>query len=338
MHPYIAYALRYVYSRFVTGAPIILTHALTHRCNSRCRICDIWRSPPNGAEMTAGEVERMLDEAWRRNFVAYVALGGEPMLREDTPKILAYAKARGFYTSLITNGTRLAEEAHRVAPNADLVWVSLDHDTPYHDEMRGLDGAYETAVAGIREVHKLGGRARINCVLSAMNPDAPERMARLAARLGVRVAFDPMEVFPCNGQYALTPEARAMVFKKVRSLKLRGYPILNSHEFIEQQLTPRRYACAQPRVFLKVEEDGGIHPFWCSNAEDFNWSLRKQGLGEILTSPEWRRFAALAAGCSRCNNSSTYECSIFYDARRFATNFYKPRNPYFRFIEEFGYR
>ena len=74
MHIYLLYALRYVHSRFVTGRPIILTHALTHRCNSRCRICDIWRSPPNGGEMTTGEVEAMLDEAWAQNFVAYVAL------------------------------------------------------------------------------------------------------------------------------------------------------------------------------------------------------------------------------------------------------------------------
>jgi len=338
MHPYLRYALRYIHSRFVTGRPIILTHALTHRCNSRCRICDIWRSPPNGAEMTTPEVEAMLDDAWRQNFVAYVALGGEPMLRRDTPDILAYAKGRGFYTSLITNGTRLAEEAPRLVESADLIWVSLDHDSPYHDEMRGLDGAYEGAVAGLREVHRLGGRARINCVLSAMNPDAPEKMARLAAKLGVRIAYDPMEVFPGNEEHTLTPETRRAAFKKVRRLKERGYPILNSYEFIQQQLSPRRYSCSQPRVFLKVEEDGGIHPFWCPSAGDANWSLRRQGLAEILASPEWRSFAELAKGCSRCNNSSTYECSAFYDAQRFAANFYKPKNPYFRFIEEFGYR
>jgi MoaA/NifB/PqqE/SkfB family radical SAM enzyme len=288
--------------------------------------------------MTTAEVRAMLDSAWGHNFVAYVALGGEPMLREDTPEILVHAKAKGFYTSLITNGTRLTEEAARLVPNTDLIWVSLDHDSSLHDEMRGLDGAYEAAIAGIEEVRSLGGRARINCVLSAMNPDAPERMARLAARLGVRIAYDPMEVFPSNEQYALTPEARVAAFKKVRRLKLKGYPILNSHDFIEQQLSPKRYKCSQPRVFLKVEEDGSIHPFWCPSAENFSWSLRKQGLGEVISSPEWKRFAELAEGCSRCTNSSTYECSVFYDAQRFAKNFYKPKNPYFRFIEEFGYR
>jgi MoaA/NifB/PqqE/SkfB family radical SAM enzyme len=260
------------------------------------------------------------------------------MLRDDAPEILAYAKGRGFYTSLITNGTRLAEEAPRLVQSTNLIWVSLDHDTPLHDEMRGLDGAYEAAVAGIREVRRLGGRARINCVLSAMNPDAPERMARLAAELGVHVAYDPMEVFPGNEEHALTPDARRAAFKKVQRLKQRGYPILNSHEFIKQQLEPTRYRCAQPRVFLKVEEDGGIHPFWCPSAGDANWSLRKQSLAGVLASPEWRRFAEQAQGCSRCTNSSTYECSTFYDAQRFAKNFYKPRNPYFRFIEEFGYR
>ncbi len=338
MHPYLRYALRYVYSRFVSGRPIILTHSLTHRCNSRCRICDVWRSPPKGVEMSTREVEAMLDEAWTQNFVAYVALGGEPMLRQDTPEILVHAKERGFYTSIITNGTGLAERAGDIVPGADLIWVSLDHDTPYHDEMRGLDGAYRAAVAGIKEVRRRGGRARINCVISAMNPDAPGRLARLAARLGVRVAYDPIEVFPGNEEYALTPEARASAFGEVLRLKEAGYPILNSREFIEQQIAPRGYRCAQPRVFLKVEEDGGIHPFWCPNNGHAKWSLRRQGLAEVLASPEWRAFAEGAEGCGRCTNSSTFECSAFYDARRFAANFYRPGNPYFRFIEEFGYR
>ena len=338
MHPYLCYALRYIYSRFVTGRPIILTHAITHRCNSRCKICEIWRSSPNGVEMTTQEVKMMIDEAWGQNFVAYVVLGGEPMLRRDTSDILAYAKGKGFYTSLITNGTHLAEEAPLLVTSADLIWVSLDHDTPYHDEMRGLKGAYEGAIAGIREVRRLGGRARINCVLSAMNPDAPERMARLAASLGVRIAYDPMEVFPGNEEHDLTPEARATAFKELQHLKKKGYPILNSYEFIEQQLAPKKYMCAQPRVFLKVEEDGGINPFWCPTGGGANWSLRTQSLTEVLLSPQWRRFTEQAQTCSRCNNSSTYECSIFYDAQRFAKTFYRPHNPYFRFIEEFGYR
>jgi MoaA/NifB/PqqE/SkfB family radical SAM enzyme len=171
-----------------------------------------------------------------------------------------------------------------------------------------------------------------------MNPDAPERMARLAARLGVRVAYDPMEVFPDNDEHALTPEARRSAFREVKRLKEEGYPILNSYEFINQQIQPKHYACAQPRIFLKVEEDGDIHPFWCPNNGSARWSLRKQGLAEILGSSEWRSFAEAASLCSRCSNSSTYECSAFYDAQRFAANFFKPKNPYFRFIEEFGYR
>jgi len=43
--------------------------------------------------------------------------------------------------------------------------------------------------------HK-GGRAAINCVLSKLNIDDIERIAKLARRLDVKIAFDPMEVFP----------------------------------------------------------------------------------------------------------------------------------------------
>jgi len=74
-------AHRYVFSRFWTHKPIFLTHSVTSECNCRCKICDIWRKKHSTDEMNTYKIFRMLDEARKLNFVAYIAFGGEPLMR-----------------------------------------------------------------------------------------------------------------------------------------------------------------------------------------------------------------------------------------------------------------
>jgi len=330
-------AHRYVISHFWTHRPIFLTHSVTSECNCRCKICDVWRKKSNTDEMTTHEIFRMLDEAKKLNFVAYIAFGGEPLTRTDILDVLQHAQDLGFYTSIITNGTCLPEKAEKIAETVDLTWVSLDHYSKYHDEMRGLKGTFERAVDGIIKLRRARGRVAINCVLSRLNMDAVGKMAKFAHGLGVKIAFDPMEVFMgSNEEYALTPSERRQLFSEVRELKRQGYPILNSYEFIEHLISHVNYSCAQPRTFIRVSEDGKIKPFWCQKTSMLLGDLRKQSLGEVLSSPSFKEFAELTRGCNLCNNSSTVESSIFYSARRFLSKFYRWNNPYLRFIMDYA--
>ena len=326
-------AHRYVLSRFWTHKPIFLTHSVTSECNCRCKICDIWMKKHNTDEMTTHEIFRMLDEARKLNFVAYIVFGGEPLMRTDILDILQHAHDLGFYTSIITNGIDLPEKAEKIANVVDLTWVSLDHYSAYHDDMRGRKGTFDRAVEGIMKLRRAGGRIVINCVLSRLNVDAVGKMAEFARRLGVKLAFDPMEVFlGSNEEYALTTSERRRLFSEVREFKEQGYPILNSHEFIEHLIRRVKYSCAHPRIFIRVSEDGKIKPFWCQKTSRVLGDLRKQSLSEVLYSSSFKEFAEITKGCNLCNNSSTVEASIFYSARRFLINSYRWNNPYLKFI------
>jgi MoaA/NifB/PqqE/SkfB family radical SAM enzyme len=328
---------KYVISRFRTHRPIILTHSLTSKCNCQCKICHIWREKRKTSEMTTREVFGVLEEAKKLNFVAYVAWGGEPLMRPDTLEILEYAQELGLYTSLITNGTMLPEKADKLAGISDLTWVSLDHDSDYHDEMRGRKGVFKDAVEGILKLKRARGRVVINCVLSKMNMDAPERMARLARRLNVGVTFDPMEVFMgSNSEYALTPTECSSLFTIVYRLKKEGYPILNSYEFLGHFKNPLDYSCAQPKIFISVSDEGKVEPFWCKKTSKILGDLREKSLSEILNSTVYNEFTEATRGCNLCSNSTTVECAIFYSAKRFLINLYNPEGPYLKFIRDFG--
>jgi MoaA/NifB/PqqE/SkfB family radical SAM enzyme len=329
----LGYGHRYVISHFWTHNPILLTHSLTSKCNCRCKICYIWREKNSAHEMKTHEIFKMLDEARRLNFVAYLAFGGEPLMRPDALDVLKHAHDLGLYTSIVTNGTHLPDKAEEIAKVVDLTWVSLDYYSDYHDEMRGLKGAFDSAMEGIMKLRKEDGKIAINCVLSKLNANAVGKMAELAKDLRVKLAFDPMEIFPgTNEEYALSHSECRRLFSEVLELKKRGYPILNSYEFLKNLINPMEYSCAQPRVFIKVYENGEIAPFWCQRNNRVFGNLCKQGLGDVIRSAPFKEFAKMANVCNFCKNSSTVEVSMFYSPQRFLRNCFKIPNPIVEFI------
>ncbi len=291
----------------------------------------------NNNEMSKREIFRMLDEAKELNFAAYLAWGGEPLIRPDILEILQHARDNKLYTSIITNGTFLAKKAEKVAKLVDLTLVSLDHHTEYHDEMRGRKGTFNSALKGIMKLREAGGRVAINCVLSKLNHDSAKKMVELARKMRVKIAFDPMEVFPgCNEQISLSAGERAKVFSEIRELNKQGGFVLNSHDYLDHFTNHARYSCAQTSIFLVVTEDGKVNPFWCKKTDSLLGDLRKQSLGEIVNSDTLKQFAEIAKNCNLCINSTTVETSMYYSTRRFFTNYYKWNNPYLKFLANYA--
>ena len=107
--------------------PFVLSHGINARCNLSCSFCEYWRRP--GKEMSMQEIFRMLEEASSFGIGVYNAWTVEPLLREDLPEILSYAKSQGLITSLITNGRLLARRAKELPyldylANPAAPWVS----------------------------------------------------------------------------------------------------------------------------------------------------------------------------------------------------------------------
>ena len=333
-----SYVNRYIISRFITHKPVIMTHMVTSACICKCKICDNWRNNKQSKEMTTKEIFRILDQAREMNFVAYIAWGGEPLIRPDIMQILEYAHDLGLYTCITTNGFYLPQRAEELSKIVDLTWVSLDHYSDHHDYIRGLKGTFSRATDGIIKLRDAGGKIAINCVLTKMNLDCVDRMAELARSMGVKLTFDDVEVFPgVNDEYALSCDESMRMFIKVMEYKNKGYHILNSKDFIKSRIDGTKFKCSQPQAFIKVLEDGKITPFWCQKDQAVLGDLKRQSLGEILTSERFARFSQMADGCKLCNNQTALESAIFYSPQRFFTNYYKIPNPYLDFLLEFGF-
>jgi radical SAM protein with 4Fe4S-binding SPASM domain len=65
-------------------------------------------------------------------------------------------KQKGLTVQIVTNGVGLEKNAEAIVENGwDMLCVSLDGPKEIHDECRGVQGAFDTAVKGILKIQKL---------------------------------------------------------------------------------------------------------------------------------------------------------------------------------------
>lgn len=133
------------------------TIAVTYRCNSHCRMCNIWQDGGN-VDLPRKAIGRLSPD------LRYINIsGGEPFLRNDLPEIVRIVKtvspkaqiiisSNGYLTETITATMRKIME---IDPEIG-VRISLDGTEATHDRIRGVNGMYKRACATIDNLRELG--------------------------------------------------------------------------------------------------------------------------------------------------------------------------------------
>jgi len=80
-----------------------------------------------------------------------ILCGGETFLYPQWKEVIAYLARKGLRTSIITNGTRLADAAQDlVASQVEEISISLDGPEEVHDTIRGTKGTFQKVEEGIK--------------------------------------------------------------------------------------------------------------------------------------------------------------------------------------------
>lgn len=166
--------------RYVEGAAIekygvspgrgpVVAWNCTKTCNLKCKHC--YASSDNKRyddELTLDESKKFIDDLKDFNVPALLFSGGEPLMKENILELLDYASQRKIRSTISTNGTLLDKDVCKSLKKINLgyVGVSLDGIGSNHDAFRGVNGAFDSALRGIRnciEVNqKVGLRFTIN--------------------------------------------------------------------------------------------------------------------------------------------------------------------------------
>ncbi len=191
----------------------------TKRCNLSCKHCRaLSEDHPYDSELNTAESFTLLDQIRETGEPIVILTGGEPLLREDIFEIAAYGTRLGLRMVMAPNGTLVTRENVRkmIAAGIKRISVSLDgSDRARHDSFRGVSGAFDKAVSGIRNAGKEGLGFQINTTITRANLKEIPRILRLAEELGA-VAHHIFLLVPTGrGKYIVDQTIDAREYEEV---------------------------------------------------------------------------------------------------------------------------
>ncbi len=180
-------------------APRLIAWEVTRSCNLRCRHCRAAaQAGPYAGELNTEECKRVLDSIAARFKPIIILTGGEPLLRPDIYEITRYAKSLDLRPVLATCGTFLTVDIATQLKEAGIERISVSLDGPdeaSHDAFRGVPGAFQASLKGLKAATEAGLSFQINTTVTRVNVDSLEQILNLAISLGA-AAFHPFLLVP----------------------------------------------------------------------------------------------------------------------------------------------
>ncbi len=134
-------------------APFLVVWDFTHKCNLNCKHCYSNSGAVKEEELTTKQAITVVDQLAEAGVTALAFSGGEPLSRRDFFQVANHAVKRGLYVSLATNGTQLTKENVKKLKQIGVHYVEISIDgatAKTHDTFRGVPGAFEKALTGLR--------------------------------------------------------------------------------------------------------------------------------------------------------------------------------------------
>lgn len=266
-------------------------------CNLACQHCFL---SEHATRPSLADLLRCAGHALDLGAKTIFLTGGEPFLRGDLERVIA-AVAPHARTVVLTNGTLIdgarIDRLNRLGADE---WkdnvsfqVSIDGLPAVHDHLRGR-GAFDRALAGIRELVDWDRPPAIATVLTRAGAGAAADVTALVASLGLKVhhLFFPHQTGRLNAD--LVPRA-AELLEAVRRCRdvaeAHGVVLDNDAALAARVRRPKRYvSCNGAHDMAAVGADGLLYP--CPTLV----SRRETGhpaagdLRDALTSAPLRRF------------------------------------------------
>jgi AdoMet-dependent heme synthase len=168
--------------------PRLIFWEVTKGCNLRCIHCRATATElMSPADLPTKKALNIISQIADFGSPILVLSGGEPLYRHDIFELAEYATSRGLRTALATNGTLVTKDIAEKIKKAGIkrVSISLDgSDAITHDTFRGIPGAFEAAVYGMRNLQELGVSVQINTTIARHNAHQLPDVLELARRLG----------------------------------------------------------------------------------------------------------------------------------------------------------
>lgn len=172
---------------------------------------------PHAGELDTKTCTKLLDEIAEIGSPIIILTGGEPLLRDDIFDIARYGTDKGLRMVMAPNGTLITKSRAKQMADSGIQRISISLDgasKETHDAFRGVNGAFEGALNGIKLAKEVGIEFQINTTITKTNLDQIPAIQQLAVDLGA-VAHHIFLLVPTGrGKYIIDQEITAQEYEQ----------------------------------------------------------------------------------------------------------------------------
>lgn len=297
------FLLSLMYCRiFKVGRPLFVVLVTNNTCDFNCDYCyGDYGNRKGMPDYTTRKLLEIIDELKEMGTRILTLHGGESLLRKDFGEILNYAKSKGFYVSLNSNGTLVPKKIKELKC-LDNLCISLDGNEESNDKHRGK-GSFKKAVAALEAAKNEKIPIVVSATLTRDNMNDMEFLADLGKNMGFRIQYSILYNFEdLNKDIVMSDREIRQVTNKVLNLKKRGYPIYYADNVLISAIQwPESYdsvrfftkkdrdytkhlrlvPCYHGKLKYQIDADGRVVPCWAHNDPNAP-NVNKLGLKEAL--------------------------------------------------------
>jgi radical SAM protein with 4Fe4S-binding SPASM domain len=293
-------------------------------------MCDVWRRPAL-EEIEPREYRKMPSSLRLVNIS-----GGEPFLRNDLAEIVQFLREAcpTAEIDISTNGLLTKQIEHqtsailRTCPSIR-VMVSIDGVGSLHDKIRGVEGAFDTAIQSLEFLKRAGVRKLgIAAVATNENLGHIHEVMKLAKQLNIDFSFSGVP-----NQSAITLSMKRYEFHSLDKLKtefeqidaallrsfsprnwVRAYCISGVHYYA---LTgKRKLPCYAGTDFFFMTPDGNIYPNMILGQGYEFGNIREASFEDIWQSRRAEEFRKAIGNGFQCKTPCWMLCTVWPHMRR----------------------
>ncbi len=257
----VGYKKRYAFwEKYGVAPPGNLMISATTKCNLRCYGCYAG-THQLADDLTREEVEMLIEESGKAGTNIITMLGGEPFTMPWMLDVVEKYSDVGF--QIFTNSLLLDDakiERLAKAGNAIIV-IGLDGPREFTDGRKGK-GAFDGAIANMKKLSDAGVLVGYSTMVSRLNfehiyaDEFIDTMIEAGAAFGWCAIAIPQGKACRDLQLIPTPEQKAMIVEKVRSVRERK-PLIIIDFYSDANITE---GCGAARVTMHVNNTGDVEP------------------------------------------------------------------------------
>lgn len=333
--------IRTIKDLYFSKSPQYIVFFVTSKCNARCKMCFYWKQIEESSqkqELSLEEIEKISLNLPR--FYSLAISGGEPFLRNDLAEICKiFVKNNKIkHLSIPTNGlltnsiSSQTEEICKNSPKTKIeIEFSIDAMAEIHNEIRGVNNIFETAMLSIKKLSSLEKiypnlRVKVNTTFSKFNQN---NLLPLIDFLKNNLKLNRTNISILHGQarvkdsedYDINLYKKAidyLIKKQIASEKITLFDIImisikhRARELLIKAVEQKKYPlkCWALKKFIVIRETGDVYP--CEPINDSLGNLRENNysLSRLLKSDRAKNFIKnfnpngcyCTWGCSVLNN------------------------------------